>query len=104
MNATIISSQRYIDEDTVQAKRDAGDYAITLSPEFEAGGEMVRVLIDGHHSYAAAVADGVEPVVIEAGRENDTVAMLINGDVDGFLEQQYNDSDWYDISTGRTFF
>jgi hypothetical protein len=101
---TIISSQRYLDEEIVQAKRDAGDYVVTVSPWFEVCGEMVRVLIDGHHRHAAAIADGVEPIFVTEGRENDTVCLLLDGDVDAFLEQQYNDSDWYDISTGRTFF
>lgn len=101
---TTISSQRYLDEEIIQAKRDAGDYTVMVSPWFEVCGEIVRVLIDGHHRYAAAVADCVDPIFVTVGPENDQVRMLLDGDVDGFLEQQYNDSDWYDISTGRSYF
>lgn len=100
---TIISSQRYLDDDIVQAKRAAGDYVITVSPEFEVCGEMVRVLIDGHHSYAAAIADGVKPEIAEADAlQDDRIGLL--PDADAYLEASYMGDDWYDISTGRAHF
>lgn len=100
---TIISSQRYLDEEIVQAKRDDSDYIVTLSPEFEIDGDVVQVVIDGHHSYHAALADGVAPVfVVSTVQDDDRIALL--PDVEAYLEVNYVDSDWYDISTGLTYF
>ena len=100
---TIISSQRYIDDSTVEAKRAAGDYTVTVSPEFEVCGEMVRVLIDGHHSHEAAMLDGATPVLVEAAiQQDDRLALL--PDADAYLEASHMGDDWYDVATGRTFF
>ena len=104
--ATLISSQRYLDEETVQAKSEQRDYVIHVGPAFEVEGEHYRVLHDGHHSLAAAKQDGVEPIVIEMDeRDNDNVAAITQrGDVEGYLEQSYIDSAWYDTSDGVDVF
>ena len=100
----IISSQRYIDDNTVQAKRDSHDYVVIVSPEFAVDGVMMQAVIDGHHSMAAAEADGVEPeFVVASVREDDRIALLEHS-VDDYLAVCYIDSDWYDISTGKVVF
>ncbi len=96
----IISSQKYLDDAIVAQKLAAGDFLVTLSPEFEVDGETYQTIIDGHHSLAAARLAGVSPEFETAGTENDNLIMLDNGRVDDFLEATYIDSDWYDIEDG----
>ncbi len=100
----IISSQRYLDEDIVSLKRQEKDYVVTLTPEFSVGGEIMQAVVDGHHSLAAAIADGVEPEWrIATVSEDDRIA-LIDKSVDLYLEACYMDSDWYDVRTGMVVF
>ena len=98
----IISSQRYLDQDTVNDNIDRQDYEVTLSPEFELDGNTYQVVLDGHHAYHAALAAGAEPLfVIADSSDNDTICLLNEGMVDEFLAANHMDSDWYDIRTGR---
>ena len=96
----IISSQRHIDDASVETKRKDRDYTVTIGKAIEIDGETYRVVIDGHHSLAAARADGVDPVMVEASvTDCDREAI---DDVDDYLESHWIDSDWYDIETGET--
>lgn len=99
-----ISSQRYLDDETVQAKREARDYVVTVSPEFEIDGVVMQAVIDGHHSLAAAEADGVEPEFVVATIQNDDRIALLESSIDDYLEVCYMDSDWYDVATGKGVF
>ena len=99
-----ISSQRYLDDNTVQTKREARDYVVTVSPEFEIDGVAMQAVIDGHHSLAAAEADGVEPEFVVASLQDDDRIALLDRSVDDYLEVCYMDSDWYDIATGKGVF
>lgn len=99
----LISSQEYLDDDIVQQKREAKDYEVMVSPEFKFNGRTVQVVLDGHHSYAAAIADGVEPeITVATPREDDRVAILEEGEgrgsrkrrIDDFLTATYTDSRW----------
>lgn len=63
----LVSTQSYRDPDTVAEKQAAGDYVVLVTPEFILDGEPARAVLDGHHSLAAAIADGVEPVLQEIG-------------------------------------
>lgn len=95
----IISSQHYLDDDIVAAKMAAEDYVVTLSPEFEFGGVRVRVVLDGHHSLAAARLTGVEPEYEEATKQtNDCIALLDSPEA--FLEAVWVDGDYYDVING----
>jgi hypothetical protein len=97
-----ISSQRYRDDQTVQAKAKNKDYMVCVSPIFEIDGMTVRVVLDGHHSLQAAILDGVVPEYYEQdSRDNDVIALLGRGEIDTFLQLTRMDSDWYDIKTGR---
>ena len=96
-----ISSQRFLSTETVEQKRAAKDYEITVSPDFVVDGTVYRVLMDGHHSLAAAKADGVEPVVkVATVIDSDRVSLLDNG-VEDFLAAEHMGDDWYDVATGR---
>lgn len=97
-----ISSQRYLDDEIVEEKRRHADYDVAVSPVFEFAGEKFRVVLDGHHSLAAAIADGVKPSFGEYNATDcDKIAALDRGDIEGFLELAWIDADWYDINTGK---
>lgn len=97
----IISSQRYIDEDIVSSKIEAGDFDVMLSPEFEVDGEVFCVVLDGHHSLAAAAQSGNAPAyhTADAG-DHDAVALIARGEIDDFLVATHMGDDYYDIETG----
>ena len=98
----IISSQHYLDDDIVNAKRAEKDYAVMVSPEFTVDGETYSVVLDGHHSLAAARIDGVDPeFVVASPSEADTVGLLEDGAVDDFLVVSWMDGDYYDVETGH---
>lgn len=98
----IISSQRYLDDAIVEAKRAAKDYAVTLSIPVEIGGTEYRVIVDGHHALAAAIEDGVEPDLIDAGRQINSEHTQIVADygADALLQHLWMDSDYRDALTG----
>ena len=102
MQATIITSQEHRDEDTIESKRAAKDYEVAISPEFEVDGEIYQVIIDGHHSFAAALLDGVEPEFrIATGQDHDAIPMIADGRIAEFLEAVYHDSDYRNAYTGE---
>lgn len=98
----IISSQHYLDADIVAEKIAAVDFEVLVSPVFEIDGESYRVVIDGHHSLAAAKAAGEAPVFVEATvQDSDRVALIERGEIEDFMELSYVDGEWYDVATGR---
>lgn len=97
----LISSQRTRDEAIVEEKRANRDYGVSVSPVFELFGEECRLVLDGHHSYEAAILDGVKPLIVELdASDDDRVALLQEGNLEDFLETTRIDSDLYDIETG----
>lgn len=87
----IITSQDYLNEEIIEAKRAAQDYSIQVSPEFEIDGVSYRVLLDGHHSLAAALEDGAELDVEEmTARDHDAIGLLNNGNIEDFLAATHN--------------
>lgn len=100
----LITSQSYIDDDIVNNKIANNDYDVFLSPVFIVNGMEYQVVMDGHHSYNAAMIAGVEPnYITQSITDNDKVALL-DEDIDLFLEACYIDSDWHDIKTGYSAF
>ena len=96
-----ISSQRYIDDATVAAKAAAADFEVFVSPAFEFDGEVVRVVLDGHHSLAAAKLAGVAPVYVEyTATEHDAIALLEAGAYEDFLMATHLGDDYYNVETG----
>lgn len=102
----IISSQHYLDDEIVQQKLESRDFEVTLSPEFEFDGLRIAVVLDGHHSLAAAKLAGVKPEFIEATKQtNDIIGLLEATDEheanpESFLEAAWVDGDYYDVETG----
>ncbi len=95
-----ISSQRFRDEKIVQEKIAARDFSAFFA-EIELDGEILRVVVDGHHSAEAAVRCGVEadwqPIGGEIQREAEK-------DGETFLAIFWNGDDWYNLYTGELVF
>lgn len=100
----IITSQHYLEEAIIAEKSASRDYGVALSPAFEVDGEFFQVILDGHHSLAAAQRDGAEPEWIEYDRlDHDAVAWLDRGDVETFLAAAHmGEGDYIDAITGNT--
>jgi len=96
----IISSQHFLDDEIVQSKVDAADFVVTLSPVFEVEGVVVQVVLDGHHSFAAAQRVGVEPEYEVATVQTNDAINLIAADPVSFLEAVWVDGDYYDVING----
>ena len=97
----LISSQRTRDEDIVADKRTNRDYCVSVTPVFELFGEECRLVLDGHHSYEAAILDGVKPTLDELdATEDDRIYLLQDGNLEDFFEATWIDSDLYNIETG----
>lgn len=91
----IITSQDYINDKIVAEKIEAEDFEILVSPEFEFEGATYRILLDGHHSLAAAIEAGKEPVVVEAdSTDHDAVGLLKDGAVEDFMDAAWMGSDY----------
>lgn len=104
-DVTLISSQRYLHDDIVNEKSKSKDYEVSVSPVFEMNGEKYRAVLDGHHSFHAAMQDEEEPKFVEATKEsNDSMHLLDKGNVEDFLELNHAGDDWYDIYSGRNVF
>ena len=99
----IITSQDFIDADVVARKIATADFEVQVSPAFEIDGTIYRVLMDGHHSLAAALEAGIDPVYIEQTEtDTDRVAILSSGDVEGFLSVCWMDGEYRFAATGKS--
>jgi hypothetical protein len=102
--AQLISSQDYLNDEVVQEKREKKDYRVQVSPEFEVDGEKFRVILDGHHSLAAALEDDASPTFEEQdSRDSDHIGLL-ESSVDDFLEAVHMGDDWRNRVTGKSAF
>jgi phage-related protein (TIGR01555 family) len=64
--AQLVTNQQHLDPSKMAEKRAARDYAVQVTPAFvDLQGKEYRVVIDGHHSLSAAIADGVTPTFVE---------------------------------------
>lgn len=98
----IISSQRFINDDIVAEKINAGDFEVIVSPEFMIDGESYQVILDGHHSFAAANQSGVAPVYIVAtSTYHDAIGILERGEIESFLEVVHFGDDYYNVETNK---
>jgi hypothetical protein len=98
----LITSQHYLNDEIVAAKVASEDFDVQVSPEFEIFGETYRVVLDGNHSLAAALEQGVEPIIIEYdARDHDAVSLLSNGQIDDFLLMTRIDGDYIEAISRR---
>lgn len=89
--ANLISSQRFLDESIVEQKQASEDYTVQFAL-VEVEGQEYMVVVDGHHSLAAAILDDVEPELEECDAET---AAFANRDPEAFLEQHHHGDDYY---------
>ena len=95
---TIITSQHFVSEEIVAEKIANGDFEVFVSPAFEVDGEVYQVLLDGHHSLAAAVEAGRDPIIIERNEaEDDRVALIDNPE--DFLAACWMDGEYVNAIT-----
>lgn len=92
-----ISSQRFLNEDLVNQKISHSDFDVFVSPVFEFEGAEYRVLLDGHHSFAAAKESNNDPIFIEMDSSQHDAIGLEPG---LFLEVVHMGDDYYDTETG----
>lgn len=98
----MISSQRYLDDSLVAEKIVNEDYNVLVSPVFVVDGEEYQVILDGHHSLAAAKQAGAEPVFVVADcSDSDNVGLIEAGKIDDFLVACHIDDNYYNIEDGR---
>jgi hypothetical protein len=98
----IISSQRYIDDEIVASKVAAEDFAVLLSPVFAYEGGEYQVVLDGHHSLAAAAEAGIDPSYsIADASQHDAIGLLRDSNVEDFLLVTHMGNDYYDVATGQ---
>lgn len=97
----LISSQRYIDEGIVAEKMAAEDFEVLVSPTFQYDDQAFRVVLDGHHSLAAAKEAGATPVFVVAdSTDHDAIGLLENGEAEDFLSVVHLGDDYYNVETG----
>ena len=89
--ANLISSQRFLDENTVEQKQADEDYTVQYAL-VEVEGKGYMVVVDGHHSLAAAIRDGVEPELEECDAETFRFAAQ---SPEEFLQQHHHGDDYY---------
>ncbi|NTU49345.1 MAG: hypothetical protein HGA87_00355 [Desulfobulbaceae bacterium] len=84
-----------MDNDIVNEKIKNKDFDVQVSPEFDIDGKKYRVITDGHHSLAAALKSRNTPNFKEqTEQDNDRIALLNNGDIEGFLESTHQGDDY----------
>ena len=92
-----ISSQRFLDQNIVNAKIAASDFVVMTATIIDDDGEEYAVIIDGHHSFEAAKQTGNEPVFEESDYNYQSEVEFIG--FDDWMEQHWIDSEWYNIET-----
>lgn len=97
----LITSQHFLDDAIIAEKIANSDFEVSVSPVFLVGGESFQVIIDGNHSFAAAIAAGVEPEISELTvREHDAIALL-GTSVEDFLLALWMDGEYIDATTRK---
>lgn len=59
--AKLITHQKFLDDAIVRQKLDNADFEVFVTPAFDIGGKQYRMIMDGHHSLAAAMRARVHP-------------------------------------------
>lgn len=98
----MISSQRHLDPEIVATKKEAGDFACSAYA-IDVNGETYLVLVDGHHSYAAAQEAGVAPEIalVQGTLKAEYDAEVEAKGAEGWLADHYHDTDYYFLASGR---
>jgi hypothetical protein len=99
--APLISSQRYLDPETVARKARKFQVFIVNVLDVELRGKPYRVLLDGHHNLAASRIAGIAPTWRGAPRKFERIFYgMTPRERERFLINNLTDSDWYYVDTG----
>jgi phage-related protein (TIGR01555 family) len=91
-DAALITAQTYLDAAKVRTKIEKRDFAVQLSPQFVLpGGQRVHAIMDGHHSFFAAVSVNEQPVFEFWGPEQMGAIGALFLDTPAFLAQYMAD-------------
>lgn len=91
----LISSQRFRDPEVIQEKRDEEDYRVYYV-EFQYEDELYYLIVDGHHRYDAARADGEDATFFIHEKLQDELSKINLMD---FLLEVKIDSPYYNMET-----
>lgn len=95
---TLISSQRYLNEEIVRLKMLRNERWIHITPAFNHDGKLKAVLLDGHHSLEASKRLGEVPKIdIVTEEDGAEVELLYQDEVEWFLDWNKNESEYYEI-------
>lgn len=100
MSFPLISSQRFLDRSLVARKAATFKVFVVRTVDVELRGRQYTVLLDGHHSLAAARVRGIEPCW---RRHDKTERMAMRMGAEAFAKMLINnltDSDWYFVESG----
>ncbi|NRA92429.1 MAG: DUF1073 domain-containing protein [Psychroserpens sp.] len=98
-SATLITSQNFLDQDIVDRKIEDKDYVVQISPEFKVDGKKYRLVMDGHHSFAAAMQSDKMPVFEQWSEHNEPVIGRISHNPQAFLDGMKKEGDYRNIIT-----
>ena len=103
MNHPIISSQRFLDQATIDRKAASrGRSFVVRLADLPMRGKRYRVMVDGHHNFAVAKRLGVEPVFKGPSRRFSRIIQKMGEEKAGnWLANNLTDSDWYFVDTGE---
>ena len=60
------------------------------------------LILDGHHSLAAAIENGEDPIFTEYdSTEHDAICLLEFVDIEGFLQATHMGDDYYNVEPGK---
>lgn len=59
--AKLVTHQKFLDDAIVQQKLENADFEVFVTPEFTIDGKQYRMIMDGHHSLAAAMRARIHP-------------------------------------------
>ncbi|MBZ5489179.1 chromosome partitioning protein ParB [Halomonas aquamarina] len=98
----LISCQRYLNEAVVKRKADTFHVFVVRIHECTLRGKQYRVIVDGHHNYAAAKRLGVEPTFSGPGNKFLRIlGKMTPRQQEAFMINNVTDCDHYYVETGE---
>ena len=98
----LISSQRFLSDVVVKRKAEAFKVFVVRIHECTLRGKRYRMIIDGHHNYAAAKRVGVEPTFSCPGNKfMRHLSKMTPRQQEAFLINNLTDCEHYYVKTGE---
>lgn len=98
----LISSQRYLNEAVIKRKAETFKVFVVRVHECELRRKRYRMIIDGHHNYAAAKLKGVEPTFSGPGNKFlRHLNKMTPRQQEAFLINNLTDCEHYYVETGE---